>query len=212
MRVDRDRQGVIRVFQGASAQPSSAPVEPAKSSKPKVFDIEDEMEEIEAMRAAAFRARAAKAAPVVVEAGDEDGEGSEGSAESQATVRETVIAVDGFTGAVTEYVVSDDGPGDDAPDDSVVDAPSAKKRPRRKATPRRPLPPRTRRRSPGRRSRDARWSRGTRRHWPPRGQGDGPWAFVVDRRARWPRFVVHQTQMITVPIDVRWPMIQCLGK
>jgi hypothetical protein len=47
VRVDRDRQGVIRVFQGASA-----PVE-AQPAAPKIFDIEDELAEAAAAAAAA---------------------------------------------------------------------------------------------------------------------------------------------------------------
>jgi uncharacterized LabA/DUF88 family protein len=106
VRVDRDRQGVIRVFQG-SAAPAGAPPAQAptpQSNKPKVFDIEDEMAEIEAIRAANLAARGIR---ITVPDDDEpQEEGGEGEAPS--TPRETLIAVDEASGAVTEYVIADD--------------------------------------------------------------------------------------------------------
>ena len=109
VRVDRDRQGVIRVFQG-SAAPSGPPAAPMistpapQSNRPKVFDIEDEMAEIEAIRAANLAARGIRIS-VFDEDEQEQGGGNQSDAPESS---ETLIAVDEATGAVTEYVLSDE--------------------------------------------------------------------------------------------------------
>jgi uncharacterized LabA/DUF88 family protein len=145
VRVDRDRQGVIRVFQG-SAAPAQVPSAPAGPSRPKVFDIEDELEEIERIREANLRARAEAAARAAAAAAggttdadvvEEEGESSDvddqqsASDEPPVTVHETVIAIDELSGAVTEYVVSDEVPEGDQAEEADAQ-PDAKKRTRRK--------------------------------------------------------------------------------
>ena len=146
VRVDRDRQGVIRVFQG-SAAPAQVPSAPAGPPRPKVFDIEDELEEIERIREANLRARAEAAAraAAAAAAGDtndadaapSDDESSESDDQQPAaddapvTVHETVIAIDELSGAVTEYVVSDDAPEGGEAEEADAQ-PDTKKRARRK--------------------------------------------------------------------------------
>jgi hypothetical protein len=120
VRVDRDRQGVIRVFQGAAA-PSAAPMTvpsgpaaaPANPNRPKIFDIEDEMAEIEAMRAANLAARGFRIS-VHDDAEESGGEDETGDSDRNETPRETLIAVDEATGSVTEYIVSEGPDGGDA--------------------------------------------------------------------------------------------------
>jgi hypothetical protein len=101
VRVDRDRQGVIRVFQGAaaptaSAQPSTpAPVAAHRggSGKPKIFDIEDELEEIERIREANLRQRlGALAGRGDSTAADQEQETEPGNAAGDASYAETAYA------------------------------------------------------------------------------------------------------------------------
>ncbi|HWB30415.1 MAG TPA: NYN domain-containing protein [Vicinamibacterales bacterium] len=89
VRVDRDRQGVIRVFQGnvAAATPEPTRVVP--------FDIEDELAAAAAM---------ASAEAVSDETTDES-EASDDEAPVEIVDSETVIVVDERAGTVTEYPV-----------------------------------------------------------------------------------------------------------
>jgi uncharacterized LabA/DUF88 family protein len=82
VRVDRDRQGVIRVFQG-----SAGPAVPAEPTRPAVFDIEDEL----AAEAAAAAAAAAA---------------ESGSRNAGVVVDESVIIVDEDAGLVSEYPIA----------------------------------------------------------------------------------------------------------
>ncbi len=124
VRVDRDRQGVIRVFQGnvATATPEPVRVVP--------FDIEDELAAAAAMASADA---AGDETPREPEAGDDE-------ARVDIIDSETVIVVDERAGTVTEYPVvapSDDvehEPGD-VNGNVAGGAASAAKRPRRR-TPR----------------------------------------------------------------------------
>jgi hypothetical protein len=125
VRVDRDRQGVIRVFQGnvAAATPEPVRVVP--------FDIEDEL----AAAAAMASAEAASNEALHDDAADDDGD----EADVEIVDNETVIVVDERAGTVTEYPVTaepaddlDHEPGD-VNGNVAGGAPSATKRPRRRA-------------------------------------------------------------------------------
>jgi uncharacterized LabA/DUF88 family protein len=122
VRVDRDRQGVIRVFQGNVAATAAEPVRVVP------FDIEDEL--------------AAAAAMASAEAAGDDASREVDLGDDEAGVEivdsETVIVVDERAGTVTEYPVaasSDDAehePGD-VNGNVAGGAASAAKRPRRRA-------------------------------------------------------------------------------
>jgi hypothetical protein len=125
VRVDRDRQGVIRVFQGnvAAAAPEPVRVVP--------FDIEDEL----AAAAAMASAEAASHEASHDDAADDDDD----EAGVEIVDSETVIVVDERAGTVTEYPVAaqpaddlDHEPGD-VNGNVAGGATSATKRPRRRA-------------------------------------------------------------------------------
>jgi hypothetical protein len=121
VRVDRDRQGVIRVFQGnvVAATPEPTRVVP--------FDIEDELAAAAAM---------ASAESTNDETPDEDA-ADDDEARGEIVDSETVIVVDERAGTVTEYPVAAASDFDHEPGDVngnlAGGAVPATKRPRRRA-------------------------------------------------------------------------------
>lgn len=127
VRVDRDRQGVIRVFQGSAApsgSPAAPPAAPMSQNKSKIFDIEDEMAEIEAVRAANLAARGIRLSVFDDDneqpQNDDQRDEQQNDADGNVTPRETLIAVDEASGAVTEYVI-EGGDEEEDTDDEVAE-------------------------------------------------------------------------------------------
>jgi uncharacterized LabA/DUF88 family protein len=130
VRVDRDRQGVIRVFQGSAASPV------AEAARPAPFDIEDELAaEAAAAEAAAAAGRTSERENVVVD--------------------ESVLVVDDEAGTVDEYPVVAhrfDLPVEQPQAEAAAPAPAAK-RPRRRA-PAKEKSPASREKSAGEKDKD----------------------------------------------------------